>query len=63
MITTPVEQLALNWAGIQGAMKFANRNPKFRPQVELLMNAYFNAVDRIAVEVESYKKSQDESDV
>ena len=40
------------WAGIEGAMKFANRNPAFRPHVELLVDTYFDLIDEMAAELE-----------
>jgi hypothetical protein len=43
---------AINWAGIEGAMKLANRNPAFRPQVESLINIYFDLIDEMAAELE-----------
>ena len=43
---------AINWAGIEGAMKLANRNPAYRPQVESLMDAYFTVIDKMAAEGE-----------
>jgi hypothetical protein len=46
----------LNWAGIEEAMKLANRNPAFRPQVELLVDAYFAAIDEMATELERYAR-------
>jgi len=33
-------------------MKLANRHPAFRPQVELLIDAYFTAIDEVAAELE-----------
>jgi hypothetical protein len=33
-------------------MKFANRNPAFRPHVELLVDTYFDLIDEMAAELE-----------
>jgi hypothetical protein len=44
--------MARQWAGIERAMNFANHNPAFRPQVELLVNTYFALTDEMAVELE-----------
>jgi hypothetical protein len=43
---------AINWAGIEGAMKLANRNPAFRPQVERLVDSYFALIDEMTAELE-----------
>jgi hypothetical protein len=40
--------MARQWAGIERAMKLANRNPAFRPQVESLINIYFELIDEMA---------------
>ena len=45
-------RMACQWAGIERAMKFANRNPAYRPLVELLMNIYFDVIDEMADELE-----------
>jgi hypothetical protein len=34
------DKMARQWGGIERAMNFANHNPAFRPQVELLVNTY-----------------------
>ena len=46
------DRMARHWASIERAMKIANRNPAFRPQVELLLNNYFDFIDSMAVELE-----------
>ena len=50
------ETIALSWAGIEGAMKFANSNPEYRRQVELLVEAYFARIDEMAAEVECRRR-------
>jgi hypothetical protein len=44
--------MAHQWAVIERAMKFANRNPVFRPQAESLVNIYFDLIDEMAAELE-----------
>jgi hypothetical protein len=46
------DRMARRWASIERAMKIANRIPAFRPQVELLLNNYFDFIDSTAVELE-----------
>ena len=46
------DKMARYWASIERAMKIANRIPAFRPQVELLLNNYFDFIDSMAVELE-----------
>ena len=46
------DKMALSWAGIEGAMKFANSNPEYRKQVELLVEVYFACIDEMAAELE-----------
>ena len=46
------DRMARHWASIERAMKIANRNPAFRPLVELLLNNYFDFIDSMAVELE-----------
>jgi hypothetical protein len=46
------DKMARQWAGIERAMKFANHNPTFRPQVESLVNTYFALIDEMAAELE-----------
>jgi hypothetical protein len=45
---TFADRMARQWAGIERAMKLANRNPAFRPQVESLINIYFELIDEMA---------------
>jgi hypothetical protein len=45
------DRMGRHWASIERAMKIANRNPAFRPQVELLLNNYFDFIDSMAVEL------------
>ena len=47
-----VDRMARHWASIERAMRIANRNPAFRPQVELLLNNYFDFIDAMAIELE-----------
>ena len=49
---TFADRVARQWAGIERARKFANRNPPFRPQVESLINIYFDLIDEMAAELE-----------
>jgi hypothetical protein len=49
---TFADRTARQWAGIERAMKLANRNPAFRPQVESLINIYFDLIDEMAAELE-----------
>ena len=46
------DKMARQWAGIERAMNFANHNPAFRPQAELLVNTYFALIDEMAAELE-----------
>jgi hypothetical protein len=46
------DRMACQWAGIERAMKFANHNTTFRPQVESLVNTYFALIDEVAAELE-----------
>jgi hypothetical protein len=52
MNATLANRMGFQWAGIEGAMKFANRNPAFRPHVELLVDTYFDLIDKMAAELE-----------
>ena len=45
------DRMGRHWAGIERAMKIANCNPAFRPQVELMLNNYFDFIDSMAVEL------------
>jgi hypothetical protein len=49
---TLADRMARQWARIERAMKLANRNPAFRPQVESLINIYFDFIDEMAAELE-----------
>jgi len=51
---TFADRVARQWAGIERAMKFANRNPAFRPQVESLIDIYFDLIDEMAAELERH---------
>jgi hypothetical protein len=44
---TFADRMARRWAGIERAMKLANRNPAFRPQVESLINIHFELIDEM----------------
>lgn len=44
---TFADRVARQWAGIERAMNFANRNSAFRPQVESLINIYFDLIDDV----------------
>lgn len=46
------DKMALQWAEIEGAMKFANCHPAFRPAVESLVDTYFAVIDAMAAELE-----------
>ena len=47
-MNTVADKMGFQWAGIERAMKLANRNPAFRPQVESLINIYFELIDEMA---------------
>jgi hypothetical protein len=51
-MNTFASRMARQWAGIERAMKFASRNPVFRPQAESLVNIYFDLIDEMAAELE-----------
>jgi hypothetical protein len=51
-MNTFADRMARQWAGIERAMKLANGNPVFRPQVEWLINIYFDLIDEMAAELE-----------
>jgi hypothetical protein len=55
-MNTLADTMALSWAGIEGAMKFANSNPEYRQQVELLVEAYFVCIDEMAAKVECRRR-------
>jgi hypothetical protein len=44
--------MEFHWAGIEGAIKLANGNPAFRPQVERLVDSYFALIDEMTAELE-----------
>jgi hypothetical protein len=46
------DKMGFQWTGIEGAMKFANRNPAFRPHVESLVDTYFALIDEMTAELE-----------
>jgi hypothetical protein len=46
------DKMGFQWTGIEGAMKFANRNPAFRPHVESLVDTYFALIDETTAELE-----------
>ncbi len=50
-MNTLADKMGFQWAGIEGAMKFANRNP-FRPHVESLVDTYFDLIDEMTAELE-----------
>jgi hypothetical protein len=52
------DKMGFQWAGIEGAMKFANRNPAFRPHVESLVDTYFALIDEMAAELERRRKTE-----
>ena len=52
VMITVSEKMVRQWAGIERAMKFANKNPTFRPQVEALVDDYFAVIDEMAAELE-----------
>ena len=45
---TFADTMARQWAGIERAIKLANRNPAFRPQVESLINIHFELIEEMA---------------
>jgi hypothetical protein len=51
-MNTLADTMVLHWARIEQAIKFTNHNPKFRAQVEEMVDGYFAAVDEIAAELE-----------
>jgi hypothetical protein len=53
---TFADRVARLWAGIERGMKLANRNPAFRPQVESLINIYFDLIDEMAAELERRRR-------
>lgn len=57
MNTTLTNKLATQWSGIEHAMNYANSNPALRPQVEWVVDRYFEYIDEIAAELESRNMS------
>ena len=51
-MNTVGDKMAFQWAGIEWAMGFANRNPAFRPHVESLVDTYFDLIDEMIAELE-----------
>jgi hypothetical protein len=61
VMSTIVDKMALQWVGIEDAMKFANNHPAFRPRVEVLVESYFALIDEMVVELERCRVKQGES--
>jgi hypothetical protein len=61
VMNTIADKMALQWAGIEDAMKLANRNPAFRPRVEVLVESYFALIDEMNAELERRRVKQGES--
>ena len=51
-MNTVADKMGFQWAGIEWAMRFANRNPAFRPHVESLVDTYFDLIDEMIAELE-----------
>ena len=51
-MNTIADKMALQWAEIEDAMKFANNHPAFRPRIEALVEGYFALIDEMAAELE-----------
>jgi hypothetical protein len=51
-MNTLADKMGFQWAGVEGAMKFANRNPAFRAHVESLVDTYFALIDEMTAELE-----------
>jgi len=51
-MNTLADKMGFQWAGIEGAMIFANRNPAFRPHAESLVDTYFALIDEMTAELE-----------
>jgi hypothetical protein len=58
-MNTLADKMAFHWTGIERAMKFANNNPAFRPQVESVVDSYFTVIDEMVVELECRRMSGD----
>jgi hypothetical protein len=50
-MNTIADKMALQWAGIEDAMKFANNHPAFRRRVEVLVESYFALIDEMTAEL------------
>ena len=46
------DRMVLQWARIEKAIKFANHNTAYRPQVESLVDDYFAFIDEMASELD-----------
>jgi hypothetical protein len=51
-MNTLSDKLMTQWIRIERAIQLANSNPDLRPQVELLIDAYFIVVDEMVNELE-----------
>jgi hypothetical protein len=51
-MNTLADKMGFQWAGIEGAMIFANRNPAFRAHAESLVDTYFALIDEMTAELE-----------
>jgi hypothetical protein len=51
VMNTIAGKMALQRAGIEDAMKFANNHPAFRPRVESLVDGYFILIDGMVAEL------------
>jgi hypothetical protein len=51
-MNTLADQMVLHWFRIEQAIKFANKTPVYRPQVEAAMDEYFALVDEMSAELE-----------
>jgi hypothetical protein len=52
VMNTLSDKLMTQWTRIERAIQLANSNPDLRPQVELLIDAYFIVVDEMVNELE-----------
>jgi hypothetical protein len=52
VMNTLADRMTLHSARVEQAIKFANRNPKYRPQDEALIDDYFALIDEMAAELE-----------
>jgi len=51
-MNTLADRMVLHWYRIEQAIKFANHNPAYRPQVEAAVDDYFAIIDEMAAELE-----------